>query len=109
MPLRPKLMCDDEGCCPNGVTSTLDHAREHAVRTRARVLADLDAMPERRWRLHRISQQAATAVVLAAQANHVLEENGVKFTVRTTGMESLARLAEYLKSASGEEPLTGTP
>jgi hypothetical protein len=108
MPMRPKLMCDDEGCCPNGVTSTLDRAGEHAVRTRARMLAELDAMPERQWRLHRISQQSTTAVTLAEQANRVLRENDVRLQIKSTGMDSLARLAEHLKSAGGGEPIAGT-
>src|SRR5437588_328542 len=34
--MRPKVMCDDERCCPDGAGSTLDHRAPHAVRTRAR-------------------------------------------------------------------------
>ena len=33
--MRPKVMCDDERCCPNGAASTLDQRRQHAIRTRA--------------------------------------------------------------------------
>lgn len=104
--IRPQIVCDDEGCCPNGVTSMLNHSRQHAVRTRARILAMLDAMPERRWRLHRIAQHAANAVVIAHQANRILRREGARSTIRFTGMEALARLAEHLKSV-GETPMTG--
>lgn len=94
--MRPKVMCDDESCCPNGPTSTLDHRREHAVRTRSRTLRELDAVPQRRWRLNKVARTAANAATVSTQANKVLREERVKGQIRSSGMESLARVAEYI-------------
>jgi hypothetical protein len=94
--LRAKLMCTDERCCPNGVASTLDHSREHAVRSRARELGVLAALPARSWRLNHTATKAAGALTLAHQANRLLVEVGEKQRVHAAGFESLQRVAEEL-------------
>jgi len=96
--MRPKVMCDDERCCPHGPQSTLDHSREHAVRSRARVLANLEAMPHSTWRLQAVAKDARGAATLATQANKVLEKAGRKERLSVVGMESLARVADHLRS-----------
>jgi hypothetical protein len=93
--MRPKVMCDDERCCPDGAGSTLDHRAPHAVRTRARQLAELDAQPAP-WRLHQIVKSARSAAALAAQANRVLAEAGFPDRLRAEAMQSLAQVAEFL-------------
>lgn len=98
-PMLPKVMCTDRRCCPNGQASTFDRGREHAVRTRARVLAALDAQPHRTWRLHQIAKDAQAAATLATQANDVLRMAGIKAGMATAGLESLAQVAEYLRSS----------
>jgi hypothetical protein len=94
--MRAKVMCDDESCCPYGPISTLDRPREHAIRTRARTLAEIDSMPERKWRLHKTARKAELAVAVTNQANQALREEGYKTILPTRGMESLGRVAEYL-------------
>jgi hypothetical protein len=94
--MRPKVMCDDERCCPLGPTSTLDQHREHAVRARARTLAALDAMPQRAWKLHRVARDARASATLIGQANKTLRSLGMKATLRDSGATSLARVADYL-------------
>jgi hypothetical protein len=94
--IRAKIMCDDEGCCPNGVASTLDHSREHAVRTRARLLRSIDAVPERRWRLHRISQHAAQAATTIRQANAILAREHASTRLNPENMDALAQVADHL-------------
>lgn len=101
--MRAKLMCTDERCCPNGVTSTLDHAREHAVRSRARELDDLAALPARSWRLNHMATKAQGALTLGHQANRLLAEIGEELRIQTTGFESLQRVAEELRRADAEE------
>jgi hypothetical protein len=93
--MRPKVMCDDERCCPDGAGSTLDHRAAHAVRTRARQLAELDAQPAP-WRLHQIAKSARSAAGLAAQANRVLAEAGLKDRLHGEAMQALAQVAEFL-------------
>ena len=96
--LRVKIMCDDQRCCPKGPTSTREHRREHAVRTRARGLANLDALPHHTWRLHQITKDAHEAATLAEQANGVLDSAGLKERISPTGMEALARVSEHLRT-----------
>lgn len=93
--MRPKVMCDDEGCCPS-VTATLDKPREHAVRTRARLLTTITDQPAARWRLNHIAREAAQAATLAAQANRVLESGGVKERIKTRSLEALAQVTTEL-------------
>lgn len=95
--LGPKVMCDDERCCPDGVSSTVTSHREHAVRCRAKGLAAIAEMPQRSWRLHHIATESDAAVTLAAQANDVLAAAGIKQRVATRGLESLAQVAEHLR------------
>jgi hypothetical protein len=95
---KAKIVCDDLRCCPNGARSTLDHRRPHAIRTRARALATLDALPHRTWRLHQVAKEAAAAVTLATQANGILESIGSERTIATRGMESLAQVLQHLRA-----------
>jgi hypothetical protein len=96
--MRLKLMCDDEGCCPN-VTDTLNNGRPHAVRSRARQLADLAEQPHRRWRLHSVARQADAAATLAKQANRVLDAAGIKQKIGTKNLEALAHALTELGQA----------
>lgn len=96
MSLRAKLMCTDERCCPHGIASTLDHSREHAVRSRYRELGMLSALPARSWRLNHIATKAQGALTVAHQANRLLDEVGETLRIHPTGMESLHRVAEEL-------------
>lgn len=100
--MRPKVMCDDERCCPNGAASTLDQRRQHAVRTRARELAALEGQPHSSWRLHQIAKDARAAADLAVQANEVLRDAGIPEKIGTSGYDSLARVAEFLRESASD-------
>lgn len=100
--MRPKLMCDDERCCPNGAASTLDQRRHHAVRTRSRELGQIENQPHITWRLDQIGKDARAAASLAVQANDVLEKAKVKERIGVAGYESLAGVMDFLQ-ASAEE------
>lgn len=102
MSMRAKVMCTDERCCPHGVSSTLDHPREHAVRSRARELATLAALPARSWRLNHIVTKTNGALTLAKQANRVLQQEGELLRIHTTGLEAMSRVAEELRRADSE-------
>lgn len=95
--MRPKLMCDDERCCPDGAASTLDQRRQHAIRSRARELAAIEGQPHISWRLYQIAKDARAAADLAVQANDVLRLAGIPERIGTTSYESLARVAEFLR------------
>lgn len=97
-PFRAKIVCNDVRCCPNGAQSTIQHRRPHAIRTRARALAALDALPHRTWRLHQVAKDASSAVTLATQANRILEADGSDRLIATRGMESLAQIAQHLRA-----------
>lgn len=94
--MRAKIMCDDENCCPLGVRSTLEHHREHAVRSRSRSLTVLNEMPQRAWRLHRIASEARAAATLLDQANKILKAERLEARLHTTYSESIGRVAEFL-------------
>jgi hypothetical protein len=100
--MRPKVMCDDERCCPNGAASTLDQRRQHAIRTRARELAALEAQPHTSWRLHQIAQDARAAGQLAVQANDVLKAAGIGQRIGTSGYQSLAQVADFLRASAAD-------
>jgi hypothetical protein len=100
--MRPKVMCDDERCCPNGAASTLDQRRQHAIRTRARELAALEAQPHMSWRLHQIAQDARAADQLAIQANDVLRAAGIGQQIGTAGYKSLAQVADFLRASAAD-------
>lgn len=93
--MRPKVMCDDESCCPS-VPSTLDHPREHAVRSRYRLLNKLTEQPAMRWRLNHVSREATLAAALAVQANSVLESRGTLERIKFRNLEALAQVAAEL-------------
>jgi hypothetical protein len=100
--MRPKLMCDDERCCPNGAASTLDQRRHHAVRSRSRELAALENQPHISWRLNQVGKDSRAAADLAIQANDVLKQAKIKERVGTSGYEALAGVMDFLQ-ASAEE------
>lgn len=100
--MRAKVMCADERCCPQGATSTLERPREHAVRSRARDLATLAALPARSWRLNHVAMNAQSAVTLANQANRLLAKVDEPLRIKTTSLEALARVAEELRRADAE-------
>lgn len=95
--MRARILCEDERCCPDGVNSTLDHRREHAVRSRARELAMLEGLPHTSWRLHQIAKDARSASTLAKQANQVLKREKVRQSIKTAGYEALAQTTDYLR------------
>lgn len=100
--MRAKVMCTDERCCPQGVLSTLEHPREHAVRSRGRGLATLAALPARPWRLNHVAMNAQAAVTLAQQANRLLANAGESLRIQTTSLEALGRVTEELRRADSE-------
>jgi hypothetical protein len=100
--MRSRLLCDDEACCPDAVNSMLDRSRPHAVRSRARRLADLRDMPHRTWRLHQVAKEAKLAATLAKKGTEVLARAGESTKLSPTGQESLAQVAEYLRHIEDE-------
>jgi hypothetical protein len=98
--LRPKVICDDERCCPDGAASTLDQRRHHAVRSRAREIAELEAQPHSSWRLHQVARDARAATDLALQANDVLSDVGIPERIGVSNMAALARVADHLREAA---------
>lgn len=100
--MRPKLMCDDERCCPNGAASTIDQRRHHAVRSRSRELATIENQPHVSWRLHQIGKDAKSAANLTVQANAVLKEAGLNDQVGAKGYEALAKVVDFLQASSEE-------
>jgi hypothetical protein len=102
--LRGRIVCESLTCCPKGAESMLaSKGRRHAVRSRARELAELAAMPSETWRLNEIAKQAASAYVTGSKANEVLAVAGVPEQVKLDGYEALQRVAELLRERGGED------
>jgi hypothetical protein len=102
--LRGRIVCESITCCPKGAASMLaSKGRRHAVRSRARELAELAAMPSDTWRLNEIAKQAASAYVTASKANEVLAAADMPERVKLHGYEALQRVAELLRTRGGED------
>jgi len=97
--MKAKLGCMNRHCCPKGPASTLEHRREHTIRSRAQALAILDGMPHMSWRLHQIAKDALLAADLAEQSNGVLAAESIDQTLRSDGPAALAQVAEHLRIA----------
>jgi hypothetical protein len=97
--LLGRLLCDSMRCCPHGSESMLARAgRPHAVRARARALAELDDIPNPAWKLHHIAKRAASAQVVGQKANEVLGAARVPNRVKLQGYEALERAADFLRN-----------
>jgi hypothetical protein len=99
--MRPRVMCDDESCCPT-VAATLDAPRQHSVRTRARMLQEVSAMPHRAWRVHQLARSSQDALTLATHANRLLAREGTPARVGATNLASLHRVLDELARAIDE-------
>lgn len=99
LPTRALLTCEDPvTCCPHGTSDALGAGRRaHAVRSRARYLAQLDQMPQASWRLHKVGQDAAKAAQTAETFNKVLVRGGLP-PLTTTSYRSLAAVVEHLRT-----------
>jgi hypothetical protein len=102
--MRAKILCEDDTCCPD-VTAMIDHRRHHAVRSRARFLAELNQQPHPQWRLSHIARHCDTAVTVARQANKVLEQGGFKPTIGVKNYQALARVTRELAHAAVDDRL----
>jgi hypothetical protein len=95
--LRPRLVCDDERCCPRGADSTLENPRRHAVVARAKALAALDRMPSAQWRLNAVAREADSGAVVADLATRVLHSAGRRDRVTSAGLNALAVVADFIR------------
>jgi hypothetical protein len=95
--LRPRLLCTDTDCCPEGLTSTLIDPRRHDVLARSRSLATLDGMPSGQWQLNAIARDAERGAMFADLATRTLRDAGRKETVSAVSLNALAGVADYLR------------
>jgi hypothetical protein len=95
--LRPRLVCDNEGCCPKGSESMLIHPRPHAVFSRSRALSELDRMPSREWRLNAVAREAESGAVLADLASRILLDGGRSEVINSRGLNSIALAADLVR------------
>lgn len=98
---RALLLCDDQTtCCPDGLGSMLGaQRRHHAVRSRARYLAQIDRMPQASWRIYKVGQDARAAVDVVTKANSVLVAAG-KRPLNAAAYTAVADAADYLRGSS---------
>ena len=97
--LLGRLVCDSVRCCPHGAESMQSSkGRPHAVRSRARSLAEIDAIPNLDWRLHHVAKEAASGYVAATKANEVLVRAGMPNRVKPESYASLELVADQLRS-----------
>lgn len=96
--LRGTLVCADASCCPSGVSSMFDEWRQHGLRTRARQIEELRAMPNAAWRLNYVAREAEHSAADARVANQVLADAGVPERVPEVSFKSLAEVADALRA-----------
>lgn len=95
--MRPRLLCHDTTCCPDGLSSTLEDPRRHAVLARSRALAALDAMPSPQWRLNAVARDAERGALLAELATRSLRDAGRRDSVPSTALNAVVSVADYLR------------
>jgi hypothetical protein len=95
--LRPRLVCDNEQCCSDGVASMMKDPRRHAVLARCRQLAGLDAMPSRDWKLNAVAREAESGAIIAELATRVLRDQGRKETVGSRSLSAVAIATDLLR------------
>jgi len=99
--MRAKVMCDDPGCCPHGVQSTLDHGWEHTVRSRGRELQSLDALPGTEWRLNQLHVKEQGRLSLRRVANKLLARHELN-QIAIGGLEALVRVLDDARREARE-------
>lgn len=95
--LRGALACTDATCCPDGTSSMLTDWRQHAVRSRARELDDIRAMPNAAWRLNHVARQAERAADDARAANEVLENAEIAERVPEASFRALTAVLDAIR------------
>lgn len=99
--LRGALICNEPAtCCPDGASSMVSNWRQHALRTRARELDELRAMPNPAWRLNHIARQAERAAINARSANQVLDEVGISERIPEESFRALTEVTDALRAAT---------
>lgn len=67
--IAPDLICMDPQCCPRGGQSLLGDAREHALASRRRQLAEVAQSDQPAWQWRVLADRADAALALAARVN----------------------------------------
>lgn len=100
-----QLVCDAPvQCCPDGAEAMTRQWREHAIRSRARELQELAAMPSApAWRLKMISDAAGRAAVTAASANEVLAEQNIVARIPVDTFTELGSAASSMRHARQDD------
>jgi hypothetical protein len=99
--LLPRLVCDDERCCPLGMDSMLKDPRRHAVLARSRALAELDRMPSREWRLNAVAREAENGAVLAELATRILGDRGRREVISSRALGAISAAADLFREEGG--------
>lgn len=98
--LRGTLTCTDPACCPNGASSMTTDWRQHAVRSRARELDELNRMPDASWRLNHVARLAERAADVARSANEVLARSDIKERIPEASFRALTTVADAIRVQS---------
>lgn len=98
--LRGSLTCTDPACCPNGASSMTADWRQHAVRSRARELDELNKMPDAAWRLNHVARLAERAADVARSANEVLAKTEIKDRLPESSFRAVATVADAIRVQS---------
>jgi hypothetical protein len=96
--MRGSLVCDAEGCCPDGASSMITSWREHAIRARAREVQELARMPATTWRLNKIARDAERSSTTARMATELLRHNNIRGTLPHATFRALSRVADELRT-----------
>lgn len=98
--LRGTLTCTEPTCCPNGASSMTTDWRQHAVRSRARELDELNRMPDASWRLNHVARLAERAADVARSANEILAKSDIKERVPESSFRALTTVADAIRVQS---------
>lgn len=87
------VLCADPRCCPSG-DHILNDARQHAIVSRARSLAELTQIDRTTWRWAELTRRAARGVRLARRINTIADRTPGMARVDTRALEAIYTVAD---------------
>ncbi len=88
-----EVLCDDPRCCPAG-DQVLGDARQHAIISRARDLAELGSVPRESWRWTRLAERSRAGLRVGAKINALAGRTPTMAKVDLGALSAINTVAE---------------
>jgi len=87
------VLCADPRCCPSG-DHVLNDARQHAIVSRARSLAELSEIDRATWRWAEVSRRSAQGIRLGQRINKIADRTPGMARVDTRALEAIHTVSD---------------